>query len=316
MLRLDPAGRIVFLTLSDPFEVMASTPSVLPLETTVGHLIRRAQQVHTGLWVSEFGGELTGPQYAVLSVLTRRSELDQRSAGQLASLDKSSAADVMARLQRGGWLGRDRSAPDSRRNVVALTAVARVALRYITPRVLVVQNALLAPLSTAERRWFTSNMAQVAYAGSPPVSDAGAMRDDAALPLETAAGHLVRRAEQVHRLRWAQQVGAGITPAQYGLLSALAWHPGIDQSAAGDRASLDKSTTADVIRRLARRGYVAVARDERDRRRKLLALTSVARRDLTVMTPGVELVQADLLQPLPAAAAERLVACLHAIAYR
>ena len=76
--------------------------AVLRLDSTAGHLVRRAQQVHTALWTAEFDGDLTGPQYALLSALSRQPSLDQRSAGRRASLDKSTAADVVARLQRSG----------------------------------------------------------------------------------------------------------------------------------------------------------------------------------------------------------------------
>lgn len=305
-----------------------SDGAALPLETTLGHLIRRAQQVHSGLWTTEFGGEITGPQYAVLSVLARRPSLDQRSAGRLASLDKSSAADVMARLQRKGWLGRDRSSPDSRRNVVALTSVARTALRYITPRVRVVQDRLLQSLSDGERRWFTPVLARVAYEGNPPSAGTGAdgepvdaERADAdpdlvALLLHHAPGHLIRRAEQVHRVRWTQRVGTVLTPSQYGLLSAVAWQPGLDQSTAAQRASLDTSTTADIIARLTRQDYVGISKDERDRRRNVLALTEHARQQLAGMTAAVQLVQADLVTCLSGDDADRLVTCMHSIAYR
>jgi hypothetical protein len=57
----------------------AGTP--LPLDTTVGHLLRRAQQVHTALWSGEFAGDLTGPQYALLSALTQGPVVDPATAG-------------------------------------------------------------------------------------------------------------------------------------------------------------------------------------------------------------------------------------------
>lgn len=291
------------------------TPVPLPLETTLGHLIRRAQQVHTALWTAEFDGEITGPQYAVLSVLTRNPTMNQRSAGRLASLDKSSAADVMARLERSGWLGRERTSPDGRRNVVELTAVARTALRYITPRVRAVQDLLLESLPAHERREFVSALARVAYLGHPPAVDA-TDDDRPALPLATTPGHLIRRAEQIHRSLWTRRVGTGLTPSQYGLLSALAWNPGIDQSTAGELASLDKSTTADVVARLAQRNYFAGTEDAVDRRRKVLTLAETARRDLAETTASVALVQADLMQPLAHPLAEQLIAGLQTVAYR
>ncbi|HLM03823.1 MAG TPA: MarR family transcriptional regulator [Blastococcus sp.] len=294
----------------------ATAPAAaLPLDTTVGHLLRRAQQVHTWLWGQELNGDLTGPQYALLSALTEQDVVDQRSAGRLASLDKSTAADVVARLQRNGWLGRDRDPSDGRRNLLSLTAPARAALQQITPRVAGIQRQLLEPLAPADREWFTQTLALVAYEGKPPTAplEPGGSR---ALPLPTTPGHLIRRSEQLHGAYWARRVGSTLTPSQYGMLSALAWNEPIDQGTAGDLASLDKSSTADIIARLTRRGLVASTPDERDRRRKLLVLTPEARAVLDEVTPAVAVVQQDLTAPLKEQEARRLVELLHVVAYR
>jgi DNA-binding MarR family transcriptional regulator len=139
---------------------------VLPLNAMAGHLIRRAQQAHTALWSAEFSGDLTGPQYGLLSVLsTSQGGIDQSSAGRLAALDKSTAADVIARLQRNGWLGRHRGIPDGRQNLLVLTPAGRSALRDITPRVTGIQRRLLEPLAPGDQQWFTNALAQIAYEG-------------------------------------------------------------------------------------------------------------------------------------------------------
>lgn len=303
-----------------PGEVAASA-AVLPLDTTIGHLLRRAQQVHTALWAREFNGDLTGPQYALLSALTQQGAVDQRTAGRLASLDKSTAADVIARLQRNGWLGRDRDPSDGRRYLLSLTPPARAALQQITPRAADVQLELLEPLSRDDREWFVSALARVAYGGEPP--DVPAAQGAAvpvlagpALPMPEAPGHLIRRSEQLHGLHWARRVGATLTPSQYGVLSALAWNAPIDQGRAGDLASLDKSSTADIIARLVRRGLVAGTPDSRDRRRKLLVLTDRARTVLDEVTPAVALVQRDLIAPLQDPEAQRFGKLLQVVAYR
>jgi MarR family transcriptional regulator, lower aerobic nicotinate degradation pathway regulator len=293
----------------------ATPAAALPLDTTVGHLLRRAQQVHTSLWGREFNGDLTGPQYALLSALTEEAAVDQRSAGRLASLDKSTAADVVARLQRNGWLGRDRDPADARRNLLSLTTPARAALGQITPRAADIQRQLLEPLALRDREWFTRTLARVAYEGQTPSEPADGSQGRA-LPLSTTPGHLIRRSERLHGLHWSRRVGATLTPSQYGMLSALAWHAPIDQGRAGDLASLDKSSTADIIARLTRRGLVTSTPDERDRRRKLLVLTPAARTVLDEVTPAVAIVQRDLTAPLAEQETQRLVELLHVVAYR
>jgi DNA-binding MarR family transcriptional regulator len=288
---------------------------IMPLESTVGHLLRRAQQAHTAIWAAEFGGDLTGPQYAMLSVLTRRPALDQRTAGNLASLDKSNAADIIARLERKGWVAREPDEAAPRRNRLTLTPAARAALPETTRRADLVQERLVAPLDPAERADFTRTLAIVAFDGRlPPGEPTSASAPS--LRLATTPGHLLRRAEQVHRRHWTRLAGRTLTPTQYELLSSIVWNPGIDQSTAGDLASLDKSSTTGIVARLARRGQISVTRDDRDRRSKTLALTEAAWAVLAEARPAVEQVQRDLLAPLSAPDADHLVRCLHDVAYR
>lgn len=71
---------------------------------------------------------------------------------------------------------------------------------------------------------------------------------------------------------WLALVGSAVTPSQYGLLTAIASHGRLDQREAGLRASLDKSSTSDIVRRLERRGLLGIEIDHEDRRRNLLYL--------------------------------------------
>ena len=146
----------------------AGAPPVVELSTSPGHLIRRAQQVHAGYFAAELGGELTGPQYGVLATLALYPNIDQRQLSELVSLDKNTAADVAARLERRGWLERIRDPGDARRRLLQLTSPARVALHHITPRVARVQQHLLGPLQQPERDIFIHHLARVAYHGNPP----------------------------------------------------------------------------------------------------------------------------------------------------
>ncbi|MGP4014898.1 MarR family winged helix-turn-helix transcriptional regulator [Saccharopolyspora sp. 5N708] len=288
----------------------------LPPDTTVGHLIRRAQQMHTAIWSVEVGNDITGPQYAILSALSRKSGVDQQTAGRLASLDKSTTANIVERLQRKDWIRRDRDAGDGRRNQLWLTPSAKAMLHDLTARVGTVQDRLLQPLGPNLRRNFRKLLGQVAYAGQVPAAGQDADEGIDVLPLSSTAGHLIRRAEQVHGMLWSRHVGALLTPSQYALLCSLAWRPAIDQTAAGEMASLDKSSAADILARLRRRGWVLDTRDETDRRRKLLVLTDLARDALAEVTPAVRAVQRDLVAPLSPTEQDKLIRLLRRIAYR
>ncbi|MFI5611531.1 MarR family winged helix-turn-helix transcriptional regulator [Amycolatopsis sp. NPDC051903] len=288
----------------------------LPPDTTAGHLIRRAQQVHTALWSAEVGVEVTGPQYAILSALSRRSGVDQVTAGRAASLDKSTTADIVDRLRRKAWIRRDRDAGDGRRYLLSLTPSAKEMLPGLTARVEAVQDRLLRPLGPNLRRSFGRLLGQVAYQGPVPTAGKDEDEDVEVLRLGSTPGHLIRRAEQVHGALWSRHVGTRLTPSQYALLCSLVWRPAIDQTAAGEMASLDKSSAADIVARLRRRGWLLDTRDEADRRRKLLVLTDLARETLAEVTPAVQTVQRELVAPLPPAEQDKLISLLRRVAYR
>ncbi len=91
---------------------------------------------------------------------------------------------------------------------------------------------------------------------------------------------LLRRLLQGYGALWAAEVSAELTPPQFGVLSALADESGIDQRSLGERISVDRSTIADVVNRLARRDLVAKARDANDGRRDVLSLTPDGRSQL------------------------------------
>lgn len=91
--------------------------SVVPPALSPGHLLRRAQQVHTELWATWVEG-LTGPQYATLVAIAGWDDVDQCRAGQL---DKSTVAEVVRRLVDKGWVRRTPDPADRRRRLLTLT---------------------------------------------------------------------------------------------------------------------------------------------------------------------------------------------------
>lgn len=273
-----------------------SDAPILALQEAPGHLIRRAQQRHTLLWSREFNGDLTGPQYAVISAIGTDDGLDQRAVGRRASLDKSSVADIVARLEGLGWLRFAKDPADGRRKSLRLTPLARTALGEVTRRVGLVQERLLAPLAPDTVHAFLTTLRLVAYAGELPVAGRA---EQQVLLLGSTPGHLIRRAQQVHTVAWNDEVGRTLTAPQYAVLSALWTHPeGIDQSTGAELASVDKSSMADIVARLMKRGWVAGTRDPADARRRLLGLTDAVRDDLLELTPAIQRVQERLLRPL------------------
>ncbi|MEU7028167.1 MarR family winged helix-turn-helix transcriptional regulator [Streptomyces sp. SBR177] len=108
-----------------------------------------------------------------------------------------------------------------------------------------------------------------------------------AVDLSTHPGHLARRLQQAHHLLWTTVVSEEITSPQFGVLNALVAEPGLDQRTVGERVGLDRSTIAEVVSRLIRRGLLDKVRDPEDGRRFLLRPTDEGarvHRRLTVRT--------------------------------
>ncbi len=97
----------------------------------------------------------------------------------------------------------------------------------------------------------------------------------------------LRRLTQLYTAAWVQQVSAEVTSTQFGMLSALEALPGQDQGTLGQSLFMDKSSTADVVNRLSRRGHIRVLRDEADSRRKVLMLTPEGKECLEELRPRV-----------------------------
>ncbi|WP_406425344.1 MarR family transcriptional regulator [Streptomyces sp. NBC_00873] len=94
-----------------------------------------------------------------------------------------------------------------------------------------------------------------------------------AVDLSRHPGHLARRLQQAHHLLWNTMVSEETTSPQFAVLNALIAEPGLDQRTVGERVGLDRSTIAEVISRLSRRGLLDKVRDPQDGRRSLLQLT-------------------------------------------
>lgn len=123
----------------------------------------------------------------------------------------------------------------------------------------------------------------------------------AAVDISTHPGHLARRLQQAHYLLWNAMVSEEITSPQFAVLNVLVGEPGLDQRTVGQRVGLDRSTVAEVISRLDRRGLLDKVRDPQDGRRSLLRPTQEGvrtHRKLTVRTARMNQV---LLAPLSAA---------------
>ena len=104
-------------------------------------------------------------------------------------------------------------------------------------------------------------------------------------------GHLLRRAQQVHLAAWNRHVSIEYTSTQFAALSMVARRPGMSQADLGGELDLDRSTIADLVRRLVARDLLQRTTDPSDRRRKTLRLTPSGREALALLQPRVAAIE-------------------------
>ena len=116
-----------------------------------GHLLRRALQAMNLLWDHEVSDIITSPQFAALNALYGEAAIDQRTLGERISLDRSTMAEVVARLSARGLITTARDTNDGRRKTIRLTPKGVATLQHLIPRTHVMTGRLVGALDTKER---------------------------------------------------------------------------------------------------------------------------------------------------------------------
>jgi MarR family transcriptional regulator, temperature-dependent positive regulator of motility len=122
------------------------------LSKFTGSLVRRAQQRHLAVWQSEVSTEITSVQYAALEILQRTPGVNQRQLGDELDVDRSTIADLVARMVRNELIERSDDPVDKRSYVLFLTDAGKTQLQTLRPRVEEVERVLTARLTAAEGR--------------------------------------------------------------------------------------------------------------------------------------------------------------------
>jgi MarR family transcriptional regulator, temperature-dependent positive regulator of motility len=122
------------------------------LSKFTGSLVRRAQQRHLAVWQAEVSTEITSVQYAALEILQRTPGLNQRQLGDELDVDRSTIADLVARMVRNELIERSDDPVDKRSYVLFLTSAGKKQLSTLRPRVEEVERILTARLTRDEGR--------------------------------------------------------------------------------------------------------------------------------------------------------------------
>lgn len=117
---------------------------IFDLESSLSHLLRRAQQFAYDQFVQQMGDSaLTPRQFIVLFAVNEEEGLSQTDLVNRTGIDRSTLADMISRMIKNGLLARRRTAEDARANAVRLTASGRRALKGAMPKALAAEKALL-----------------------------------------------------------------------------------------------------------------------------------------------------------------------------
>lgn len=96
------------------------------LKTSPGHLLRRAQQYANDTYSKGVGSKGPTPrQFEVLHVVSQNEGLSQTDLVQATGIDRSTLADMIARMIAKGLLSRKRTKADARANAVSITATGK-----------------------------------------------------------------------------------------------------------------------------------------------------------------------------------------------
>lgn len=117
--------------------------------------------------------------------------------------------------------------------------------------------------------------------------------------LATSPSHLLHRAEQLAADRFAQLVGDSITLRQFAVLAAIKEAPGLSQSDLVRATGIDRSTLADMLARMEKRGWVTRTPSTSDARAHSVLLAQAGGTLLSATTRHARAADAAILDLLP-----------------
>ena len=135
------------------------------LAESPSHLMHRALQLALDIYAEEAGPDgLTQRQFAVLEAVAARSGLTQTDLVKATGIDRSTLADLVARMTTKGLLERERSTLDARAKAVRLSAEGQALLDAARPKVEAADRRIMGLLPKAKRDGFLDLLSELASA--------------------------------------------------------------------------------------------------------------------------------------------------------
>jgi MarR family transcriptional regulator, temperature-dependent positive regulator of motility len=139
-------------------------------------------------------------------------------------------------------------------------------------------------------------------------------KEPASNRLERSPLHLLHRAGQCAADLFQTELGAeDLTPRQYAVLLTVSLNEGLNQTQLVERTGIDRSTLADVVRRMLKKGMLQRRRTRDDARAYAVKLTDEGAKILKSHDSMARRVDDRILASLPAGQRDRFLSDLNSI---
>lgn len=132
-------------------------------------------------------------------------------------------------------------------------------------------------------------------------------REKTADRLDRSTIHLLHRASQCAGDIFQSEILGDLTPRQFAILQTVANNEGLSQTHLVERTGIDRSTLADVIRRMLKKGLLQRRRTREDARAYAVKLTEEGWRVLKAAEPLARRADEKILSVLSSSDRDRFV---------
>ena len=138
---------------------MTTPKDVKQFSRSPSHLLKRAAQYANLIYMGEVGKSgLTQRQFTVLLAVDNNDGKSQTELVKITGIDRSTLADLVARLLAQGYLQRKRTKDDGRTNAIRITTVGKKMLKMAQPGADEVDKYLMSLISSSDRKGFIENL--------------------------------------------------------------------------------------------------------------------------------------------------------------
>lgn len=132
------------------------------LDASPVHLMHRALQLAQDIYARDVGKDgLTQRQFALLAAIDAGAGKAQAELVRATGIDRSTLADLAARMQTRGLVLREKSADDARALTITLTDEGRAKLDEARPRVAAADRRIMTMLPRKRRETFMKTLAEL-----------------------------------------------------------------------------------------------------------------------------------------------------------